>query len=75
MKTRKVTIQEHHTLPRSRGGKITKSVPSDYHAAYHKLFANLTPQEILDYLKEVWFVSNEFVMPLDWLSKRKSPIR
>jgi hypothetical protein len=70
MKRRKVRLQEHHILPRSRGGKITKTVPSDYHEAYHKLFENLTPAEILQYLKQVWFNSGEFIRPLEWLRNK-----
>jgi hypothetical protein len=61
--------QGHHIIPRSRGGKIVKTVPADYHKAYHKLFENLTPAEILEYLKQVWFVSGEFERPLEWLNK------
>lgn len=69
MKRGKVIIQEHHIIPRSRKGIITKPVPMDYHQAYHKLFENLTPAEILEYLKQVWFVSGEFIRPLEWLRK------
>jgi len=44
--------QKHHILPSSRGGgnqqsNILDGIPSDDHWAWHKLFGNLTPREIM----------------------------
>lgn len=41
----------HHIIPRSRGGQDQDTniciVPDSKHKAYHYLFANMTPEEIL----------------------------
>ena len=66
--------QSHHILPRSRGGKNgrnLKIVPKAYHWSYHHLFANMTPDEILEYLQEVWFTSLPFIFPEEWLNERR----
>jgi hypothetical protein len=44
--------QAHHIYPSSRGGgnnpeNILKDTPADTHWAWHRLFGNLTPEEIL----------------------------
>ncbi len=74
MKRRKQNqLQRHHIIPKSKNGGYEKNIlliPEDYHVAYHKLFANLTPEEILFYLKEVLFTTGRFKTPLDWLNKR-----
>ena len=65
-----IRLQGHHVPSKSRGGTKTKPVPADYHQAYHKLFENLTPGEIQQYLNQVWFdTESEFERPLEWLHK------
>ena len=66
--------EEHHIVPSSRGGEKYKQnkkvVPKNFHVAYHKIFANLTPVEVVKYLKMVWFNPNgSFIHPDEWLSK------
>jgi len=63
----------HHIFPRSRGGKCgrnLKIVPKEFHWSYHHLFANMTPEEILEYLNEVWFTNLPFVYPEQWLKEK-----
>ena len=68
MKFKKNNWQIHHIVPRSRNGIVTKLVPPDYHSAYHKLFENLTPSEIQQYLNQIWFnKETQFKRPLEWL--------
>ena len=47
--------QEHHLVPRSRGGgqqyrNIIEGIPSDLHWCWHRLFGNLTSMETLTIL-------------------------
>lgn len=51
----KIFPQKHHITPSSRGGgdgyrNILNGIPSDDHWAWHKLFGNLTPIEIMTVL-------------------------
>ena len=68
-------IEDHHILPRSRGGDYSKhnikKLEQSYHRAYHKLFENLTPDEIHQYLNEVYFNAYVFVSPAQWLVLKK----
>lgn len=65
-------LTDHHIMPRSRGGtrgrkdENIKRVPSSYHEAYHKLFYNMTPREIMVYLEKMWFTNCEFIAPQRW---------
>ena len=49
-----MSIQRHHILPRSRGGKTKGNniakVRKTPHEKYHALFGNRTPPEIIKYL-------------------------
>ena len=53
----------HHVIPRSRGGKFNDDniviVPRADHEAYHKLFGNMTPEEIVNHL--IWKYWNGYV--------------
>lgn len=77
-KKRKYSNKEdtrHHIVPRSRNGsndyENIKIVPANYHATYHTLFLNLTPDEVIQYLKDVWFNPyEEFMSPQKWLEIR-----
>lgn len=63
-------LTDHHLLPRSRGGQTRgniKRVPCSYHQAYHKLFCNMTPDEIIEYLEQMWFTKERFITPSEWL--------
>jgi 5-methylcytosine-specific restriction endonuclease McrA len=62
-KTRKLT--RHHIIPRSRGGRTLESniayVPAKEHEAYHTLFINRTPYEIMDYLNNKFWNSKYYI--------------
>lgn len=76
MKNKNFRDEDHHILPRSRGGQNNgniKRVRRDYHQAYHHLFENLTPSEIHQYLDEVWFKTKDFITPAKWLEQKKHP--
>ena len=53
-----MNIDKHHRLPRSKGGsnqnKNISLVRKDLHVAYHKLFGNMSVEEIADLLNRVW---------------------
>lgn len=56
--------QKHHIIPGSRGGKegpLLTEVPSDIHWAWHRLFGNRIPLEILDLILKVWFKGGKFI--------------
>jgi hypothetical protein len=70
MKKRQDPLTDHHILPRSRGGQKEnniKRVPNSYHEAYHKLFANMTHDEIGEYMEQMWFSNGQFIPPERWL--------
>lgn len=68
-------IEDHHIIPRSRGGETSKynikQLEQSYHRAYHKLFENLTPDEIHQYLNEIFFNPCVFMSPAQWLILKK----
>lgn len=43
----------HHIVPKSRGGKKTVNLPKSFHQAWHTCFSNLTPEEIVIFVKRV----------------------
>lgn len=51
----KKELTKHHVIPSSRGGKDTPQniamVNGKQHELYHQLFGNMTPDEILVWLK------------------------
>lgn len=51
-------MTRHHVRPRSQGGKWQKinivKVPQGKHNAYHYLFGNRTPEQIMEYLMKDW---------------------
>lgn len=53
----------HHICPRSKKGKTTKAnlatLTKRDHQVYHALFDNKTPVEIIDYLVNYFWFSNE----------------
>jgi len=57
----------HHIIPRSKGGTSEPDnlirVSRKKHEAYHQLFSNKTPDEIIRYLKEFWFKDK---LKLEW---------
>lgn len=64
-------LTDHHIIPQSRGGLSDKTnikrVPHGFHDAFHRVFENLTPAEIYEYLDEVWFnPTKSFINPHDW---------
>ena len=66
----------HHRVPRSRGGSEIPGniwkLPRRYHEAYHHFFGNLTPEEAIRYIREVflgeknkWTVEELYFTQLD----------
>lgn len=56
VRKRSVVYNRHHKIPRSRGGGNGDNVilvPEKQHRAYHKLFGNRTPEEIIDYILDL----------------------
>ena len=54
---RRVRLNKHHRLPRSRGGGNGRNVikvDEELHRAYHRLFGNRTAPEIAELLSKVW---------------------
>jgi hypothetical protein len=66
-----MSLEDHHILPDSRNGKYNqkniKRVPSKYHRAFHLVFLNLTPEERIEYLKQMWDKTTQFISPDSWL--------
>jgi 3-deoxy-D-manno-octulosonic-acid transferase len=66
----------HHIKSQSRFPKLAKDdtnikyVPIDFHVAYHRLFDIMTPEEVIEYLNDVWFTANNFIRPTQWLKER-----
>jgi hypothetical protein len=48
-------MSNHHTIPKSLGGKSTVLIHKDIHQKYHSLFGNMHPDQILEYLIEVFW--------------------
>lgn len=48
---------KHHTVPKSRGGKFSqiKVLKGKQHQAYHILFGNMLPEEVVQRLCEEFF--------------------
>jgi len=61
----KPTLQDHHIVPKSRGGdhsreNILEGVPANIHWAYHTLFGNLKPLEIISVILKQFFRGGKF---------------
>lgn len=60
---KKTVLTNHHILPRSKGGSDDKGniarVAHKQHDLYHQLFENKTPEEILDYLVNYFWKSQD----------------
>lgn len=58
MKQKKVAqrhTNQHHVIPQSRLNGKTVILPIVCHNSYHRLFSNMTPPEIVEWLnKEYW---------------------
>ena len=58
---------KHHIIPKSRGGTNDPDniliVSREKHEAFHKLFQNRLPDEIISYLNEFWFKGK---LKLEW---------
>jgi len=54
-KRNRVSVDSHHEVPRSRGGKDGKVVflPKDFHSAWHIVFGNMMREEIVEFVSEV----------------------
>lgn len=57
-------LQNHHIIPSSRGGRRVRNLiqgfPADLHWAWHRLFGNLLPQEIIVVLLYFLFRPGQF---------------
>lgn len=55
-------MTRHHIIPQSRGGKNTPQnickVKHKFHDLYHRLFGNMTPEEIIEYLNYHFWNNN-----------------
>lgn len=60
---KKNTNSVHHILPRSKNGSDEKSnlatISQKKHDLYHRLFENMTPEEILSYLVNYFWKSQD----------------
>ncbi|MEX0587244.1 MAG: hypothetical protein WDZ67_00010 [Patescibacteria group bacterium] len=70
--------QEHHIVPRSRGGdkyprNILKGIPSDLHWCWHRLFGNLKPMEILTVLVRYLMRSGKYERYRNLVTGKKDP--
>ena len=58
-KKRLEEITKHHIIPKSRGSRKSRRniamVPYGTHQAYHELFENRTPIEIVQYLNKTFW--------------------
>jgi hypothetical protein len=56
--------EDHHIVPSSRGGcnrdNLLRGFPREDHWAWHKLFGNLTPMEILTVLVKYLFKAGKY---------------
>lgn len=63
----------HHRCPKSRGGSNeppnTIKVPHKKHEAWHVLFGNKLPEEIVKDLNEIWFYPDYEIT----ITRRKIP--
>lgn len=66
--SRKNKLTKHHIVPTSKGGKNLEDnlsyVLSKQHEAYHILFINKTPDEIINYLVDSFWNGNK-----EWVGK------
>ena len=69
-------LTDHHILCKSRNGKYNakniKRVPSKYHQAFHFIFLNMTPEERIEYLLEMWDKPTKFISPELWLKLKST---
>lgn len=60
-KMKKNSPSVHHIIPRSKGGSDDQinlaEISQRKHALYHQLFENRTPEEIIKYLVEYFWLS------------------
>jgi hypothetical protein len=66
----------HHRKPRSRGGtdyiENISRVPRKKHVAWHRLFTNMSPQEIAHIISDVWLDPDFYLVAVP-RNKKKSP--
>jgi len=62
-------LEEHHLVPKSRGGKNVFSICHDCHKQIHALFDNKSLEEDL-YKYELLIRNERFIKYLKWISKR-----
>lgn len=55
---------QHHLIPRSRGGPTKREnlleVPQRIHQAWHYLFGNMTPEQVILYIATHWSPADYF---------------
>lgn len=57
------SLTKHHIVPKSRGGSDVTPIRWGDHKAYHNLFGNMTPEEILQYLVGYfWGGDNQYII-------------
>lgn len=76
-------ITKHHIIPKSRGGnkdlENIVGLPANLHQAYHTIFSNRTPDEIVEHLAEFYwnggweYVKQAYEAHLNYLETIKEP--
>ena len=57
------SLTKHHIVPKSRGGNTITLIEWGDDKAYHQLFGNMTPEEILQYLVGYfWGGDNKYII-------------
>jgi hypothetical protein len=64
----------HHILPKSRDGTDSEhnviNVDNNNHKNYHRLFANMTPEEVIDFLWTTFGFDRLYYRPLRRKAKK-----
>ena len=60
---------DHHLVPKSRGGKVTKTICSDCHNAIHKFWTNKELEKTYN-TPEIILADARFVKFVAWLRKQ-----
>src|SRR5258705_9408029 len=58
MAHRRRDLPPHHLVPKSRGGKSDphnlRRIPRRLHQAWHRIFQNMTPEEVITHVVQYW---------------------
>jgi hypothetical protein len=65
---------EHHLVPKSRGGKVTKSICRDCHKAIHAVFTNKELETIYNTVESL-MAHEELAKMIRFIAKQKGRVR